>query len=194
MCANLRFGFLSKLYWMKLMWWWCFFLSFLSRPCQYVTNNNKIIIIIIIKGDRCRGREESLPGVTRSCWHDLRVSGCPAAQIFTGELTGKFQTANLKYFHFQTLNSISAEKNSTIIFPFPMDLVGHLFNKNWFFSRILKKKRWKKKKKAIFHHYIYYRESTVSGLSIILKRMIRKESVRIIPNIEYYILPFNYRR
>ena len=46
------------------------------------------------------------------------------------EETGKYQTANLKYFHFQTLNSISAEKNSTIIFPFPMDLVGHLFNKN----------------------------------------------------------------
>ena len=46
------------------------------------------------------------------------------------EETGKYQTVNLKYFHFQTLNSISAEKNSTIIFPFPMDLVGHLFNKN----------------------------------------------------------------
>ena len=29
-------------------------------------------------------------------------------------------------FHFQTLNSISAEKNSTIIFPFPIDLVAHL--------------------------------------------------------------------
>ena len=29
---------------------------------------------------------------------------------------------------FQTLNSISAEKNSTIIFPFPIDLVTHLFN------------------------------------------------------------------
>ena len=26
-----------------------------------------IMIIIIIKGDRCRGREESLAGVTRSC-------------------------------------------------------------------------------------------------------------------------------
>ena len=107
---------------------------------------------------------------------------------------GKQTRRNIFNSQFQTLNSISAEKNSTIIFPFPMDLVGHLFNKNWFFSRILKKKRWKKKKKAIFHHYIYYRESTVSGLSIILKRMIRKESVRIIPNIEYYILPFNYRR
>ena len=46
------------------------------------------------------------------------------------EETRKYQTVNLKYFHFQTLNSISAEKNSTIIFPFPMDLVGHLFNKN----------------------------------------------------------------
>ena len=33
---------------------------------------------------------------------------------------------------FQTLNSISAEKNSTIIFPFPIDLVNHLFtDKNW---------------------------------------------------------------
>ena len=95
-----------------------------------------IMIIIIIKGDRCRGREESLAGVTRSCWHDLWVSCCSAAQIFTGEMTGKYQTANLKYFLFQTLNSISAEKNSTIIFPFPMDLVGHLFNKNWIFSRI----------------------------------------------------------
>ena len=29
-------------------------------------------------------------------------------------------------FVFQTLNSISAEKNSTIIFPFPIDLVTHL--------------------------------------------------------------------
>ena len=27
---------------------------------------------------------------------------------------------------FQTLNSISAEKNSTVIFPLPIDLIGHL--------------------------------------------------------------------
>ena len=27
----------------------------------------KIIIMIIIKGDRCRGGEESLTGITRSC-------------------------------------------------------------------------------------------------------------------------------
>jgi erythrocyte band 7 integral membrane protein len=28
--------------------------------------------------------------------------------------------------HFQTLNSISAEKNSTIIFPLPMDLIKNV--------------------------------------------------------------------
>merc|ERR1719340_434413 len=38
--------------------------------------------------------------------------------------------AALQLRYLQTLNSISAEKNSTVIFPFPMDLVGHLFNKN----------------------------------------------------------------
>ena len=137
---------------------------------------------MIIKGDRCRGGEESLAGVTRSCWHDLWVSCGTAAQIFTGETTGKYQTANLKYFLFQTLNSISAEKNSTIIFPFPMDLVGHLFNKNWIFSRIfLKSVEKSRRKQFLIIIYIYYIESksTVSGLSIILKRMIRKESVCI---------------
>ena len=43
---------------------------------------------------------------------------------------GKQTIRNIFNSQFQTLNSISAEKNSTIIFPFPMDLVGHLFNKN----------------------------------------------------------------
>ena len=43
---------------------------------------------------------------------------------------GKQTRRNIFNSQFQTLNSISAEKNSTIIFPFPMDLVGHLFNKN----------------------------------------------------------------
>jgi erythrocyte band 7 integral membrane protein len=32
--------------------------------------------------------------------------------------------------YLQTLNSISAEKNSTIIFPLPMDILGHFVNKN----------------------------------------------------------------
>ena len=31
----------------------------------------------------------------------------------------------LHFFLFQTLNNISAEKNSTIIFPLPIDLVTH---------------------------------------------------------------------
>ena len=31
--------------------------------------------------------------------------------------------------YLQTLNTISAEKNSTIIFPVPMDIISHLFNK-----------------------------------------------------------------
>ena len=31
--------------------------------------------------------------------------------------------------YLQTLNSISAEKNSTIIFPVPMDFMGHLARK-----------------------------------------------------------------
>ena len=31
---------------------------------------------------------------------------------------------------FQTLNSISAEKNSTVIFPLPIDLIGHLLGKD----------------------------------------------------------------
>ena len=63
---------------------------------------------------------------------------------------GKQTRRNIFNSQFQTLNSISAEKNSTIIFPFPMDLVGHLFNKNWFFSRILKKSVEKRKRKLFF--------------------------------------------
>lgn len=31
---------------------------------------------------------------------------------------------------FQTLNSISTEKNSTIIFPVPLDIIGLFANKN----------------------------------------------------------------
>ena len=31
--------------------------------------------------------------------------------------------------YLQTLNTISAEKNSTIIFPVPMDVISHFFNK-----------------------------------------------------------------
>jgi len=38
--------------------------------------------------------------------------------------------AALQLRYLQTLNSISAEKNSTIIFPFPIDLVTHLFHKD----------------------------------------------------------------
>merc|ERR1712066_956998 len=34
--------------------------------------------------------------------------------------------AALQLRYLQTLNSISAEKNSTVIFPFPIDLVTHL--------------------------------------------------------------------
>merc|ERR1719433_2166978 len=38
--------------------------------------------------------------------------------------------AALQLRYLQTLTNISSEKNSTIVFPLPMDLVGHLFNKN----------------------------------------------------------------
>ena len=34
------------------------------------------------------------------------------------------KTHNLIFNDFQTLNSISAEKNSTIIFPLPMEILG----------------------------------------------------------------------
>ena len=38
----------------------------------------------------------------------------------------------------QTLNSISAEKNSTVIFPLPIDLIGHLLGNNVRHSYIYK--------------------------------------------------------
>ncbi len=40
--------------------------------------------------------------------------------------------------YLQTLNTISAEKNSTIIFPVPMDIISHFFSGN-------KKENWEGK-------------------------------------------------
>jgi hypothetical protein len=52
-------------------------------------------------------------------WHCGRIGDYTVDDIYN--------TVRIKqYLTFQTLNNISAEKNSTIIFPLPIDLLKHL--------------------------------------------------------------------
>ena len=57
----------------------------------------------------------------------------PALIVFIPEcqfnaINDDISAKKIMRFTFQTLNSISAEKNSTIIFPVPMDLIRSLAN------------------------------------------------------------------
>ena len=82
-------------------------------------------------GHRCRRRTKGQPGPSPGGGHRVRIAGRHPTAI----LAGPFAVANLRLTYlksssfpsffstFQTLNSISAEKNSTIIFPVPIDII-----------------------------------------------------------------------
>lgn len=101
------------------------------------------------EGDSRRRWNEIITCTERSSWHNVRKSRCLTASISSGKLSFTLlivqavlqwiNNVNNAYhehnfllpsptFSKQTLNSIAAEKNSTIIFPLPIDLITPLLS------------------------------------------------------------------
>ena len=81
---------------------------------------------IVISGHRCWGGTKSQQGSQRSLWRDCQVLLGLAVEILTGRVSRRTRITLSHYF--QTLNSISAEKNSTVIFPLPIDLITNILH------------------------------------------------------------------
>ena len=85
----------------------------------------------VCAGDSSSRGAESLPGTEGGQWCYGREFSSHAAEVSTGN------NDNILLLHWyiyttvlQTLNGISAEKNSTVIFPIPMDLLKKYITHN----------------------------------------------------------------
>ena len=84
-------------------------------------------------GYSCRRWTEGFAGSTGSLRGHRRILVRSAIEIPSGKSWTSQKKSSHSYWYFcslQTLNSISAEKNSTIIFPLPIDLLSHFMNGN----------------------------------------------------------------
>ena len=112
--------------------------------------------ILISLGDRGRGWAKGLTSPQRGLRGHSWVLVGAATPLPSGMLKKNCKMSREKTddfrFRFQTLNSISAEKNSTIIFPLPIDFIKHFLKESpkeekmdWSAQDIrLIFKRWKK--------------------------------------------------
>ena len=107
--------------------WYIMISNTISDPSKPVTV--WVLSHIVLVGHRCWGGTKSQQGSPWSLRRHCQVILRSPAEIFTGERRVKIsELITTDFFPFQTLNSISAEKNSTVIFPLPIDLITNILH------------------------------------------------------------------